>query len=258
MKHEFLDHHSRGDSPLHRLEPRAKIIMVLAIVCFAASTPPGRYLDFLFVLPLLVLAMFFSRVPVLHLVEKVLKVEPFLLALIVFVPFFKEGTPLWKWQLGPWTGAVTREGVDVFLNVLCKGTIAILAMVLLNATTPFVGFLRGLESLRVPRLLVNILGFMYRYLFVLTDERERMMLALRSRCPYPRRILLWRGLSGIIGVLFIRAFERGERIYQAMCSRGFLGTIRTLDTPELRASDVALTVTVIAVCITGRLVAWLR
>lgn len=232
--------------------------MVLAIVIFATTTPPGRYIDFLFVLPLLAAAMFLSRVPVLHLVGKVLKVEPFLLVLIMFVPFFKEGTALGQWHLGSWMVTVTREGLDIFLNVLCKGTIAILAMVLLNATTPFVDFLHGLESMRVPRVMVNVLGFMYRYLFVLSDERERMILALRSRSPHPRRLFLWRGLAGIIGVLFIRAFERGERIYLAMCARGFRGTIRTLEDRPLQVTDVAVTLLIVVVCITGKVVVFLR
>jgi cobalt/nickel transport system permease protein len=231
--------------------------MVLAVVIFATTTPPGRYTDFLFVLPVLAAAMVLSGVPILHLVGKVLKVEPFLLVLIIFVPFFKEGTAIREWHFGSWTVTVTREGLDIFFNVLCKGTIAILAMVLLNATTPFVDFLRGLESMHVPRVLVNVLGFMYRYLFVLTDERERMILALRSRSPHPRRVLLWRGMGGIIGVLFIRAFERGERVYQAMCARGFRGTIRTLEVRRLRATDIAATCVVVAVCITGKVVAFL-
>ena len=193
----------------------------------------------------------------MHLLGKVLKVEPFLLVLIAFVPFFKEGTVLWQWPVGFWTVTVSREGVDIFLNVLCKGTIAILAMVLLNATTPFMDFLRGLESMRVPKVLVNVLGFMYRYLFVLVDERERMMQALRSRSPHPRRLLLWRGIAGVIGVLFVRAFERGERIYQAMCARGFRGTIQTLDVRPLRRADVAATLGVVAVCIAGKVTAFL-
>ena len=104
-------------------------------------------------------------------------------------------------------------------------------MLTLAATTPMRHLLGGLGRLGVPAVLVSTLHFMIRYLHVLADELSRMVLARRSRTFRRSGRLDWGLLTGLIGMLFVRSFERGERVHAAMLARGWDGTIRTLDGP---------------------------
>jgi cobalt/nickel transport system permease protein len=94
-------------------------------------------------------------------------------------------------------------------------------MVLLTSTTPFAALLQLLRGIHTPALLVTVLALMYRYLFVLVDETERMQRARRSRTFVPGRARAWSGAAALIGQLFVRSTERAERIYAAMCARGW-------------------------------------
>ena len=106
-----------------------------------------------------------------------------------------------------------------------------------------------MRDLRLPKLLVTVVGFMYRYIFVLADEALRLMRAREARSADPEGrgggTILWRArvLGGMVGSLFLRSYERSERIYNAMLSRGYDGEIRTLRESPVRRADVALTAT---------------
>ncbi|HMB07011.1 MAG TPA: CbiQ family ECF transporter T component, partial [Isosphaeraceae bacterium] len=128
----------------------------------------------------------------------------------------------------------------VALTIVAKNGLAFLATLVLVNVTPFRMLLVAMRRLGVPRVLVATLQFMYRYLFVLTDELDRMAQARRSRTFRRSGRLDWGLLTGLIGTLFLRAFERGERVHAAMLARGWDGTIRTLDGAEAegrRAAD---------------------
>lgn len=113
--------------------------------------------------------------------------------------------------------------------IVAKNSLAFAAVWLLSATTPFPAILSAMARLRAPAVLVATLHFMYRYLHVLRDELDRMVQARRARNFRRRGRLDWGLLSGLIGVLFLRAMERGERVHSAMRARGWDGTLRTLD-----------------------------
>src|SRR5205085_10364285 len=117
----------------------------------------------------------------------------------------------------------------VALTIVAKNSLAFLATLVLVNVTPFRTLLVALRRLGVPRALVATLQFMYRYLFVLTDELDRMAQARRSRTFRRSGRLDWGLLTGLIGILFVRAFERGDRVHAAMLARGWDGTIRSLD-----------------------------
>ena len=112
-------------------------------------------------------------------------------------------------------------GWRVFATVMVRTNLCLLTMILLSNTTPFADVLRVLQRVRVPPLLVTTLALMYRYLFVLADEVGRMGRARASRTFSPQRGVAWRSLAGIVSQLFIRSTERAERIYAAMCARGW-------------------------------------
>ena len=149
--------------------------------------------------------------------------------------------------------AVSREGVELFLNVIMKANLAVLTVLILNSSTPFTELLKGLETLRVPRLIIVILSFLYRYIFLLIDEAERLLMAHDSRKIHLGKWTSARSLSNLVAVLFIRTYERGERVYESMCARGFDGSITLLEPTRPRARDYAVLAVVIGLVIAIRL-----
>jgi cobalt/nickel transport system permease protein len=125
-----------------------------------------------------------------------------------------------------WMGlALSVEGLWAAWNVLVKATLGLWTTTLLAATTPAAELLRGLERLRLPRVMTAIAGFMIRYGDLVTGEMKRMMIAREARAYDPCWLWHGRALAASLGTLFIRSFERGERVYVAMLSRGFTGRL---------------------------------
>ena len=119
--------------------------------------------------------------------------------------------------------SLSEHGLIGAWGLLAKGTLGVIASLLLAATTEPRALLAGLERLRVPTLLVQIMGFMVRYLDVVTDELRRMHVARESRGFSARNPRHWPVIAKSAGVLFIRSYERGERVHLAMLSRGYVG-----------------------------------
>ena len=237
MNHSFLDQYSDRDSLIHRLDPRTKLLTSLLFILAVVLTPPGRWpvfaLYFLLVAALLIL----SRVPLLYILKRSLVIMPFVVLIAVFIPFFREGEVAGSYNLWMWQLSVTYNGLEVFWNILAKAWLSILSLILLTSTTRFSQLLKGMENLRLPRVMTMILSFMYRYIFVLVDEVMRMKQARDSRSFGGRRLWQLRTIGNMIGTLFIRSYERGERVYAAMMSRGFNGHTRTLEDLNFRLSD---------------------
>jgi cobalt/nickel transport system permease protein len=202
MRHDFLDRYSRLDSPIHRLPAAVKLAAALALVIAAVLVPPSRPLALGGVAALLIAVALVSRVPAWFLVRRVLLLEPFVLGVAVLALF----------QAGGWR---------LFAFLVAKATVCLLAMVLLANTTPFAELLRVLAAIGLPALLLTTVSLMYRYLFVLLDESGRMRRARASRTFTARRGLAWSSAATVVGRLFIRSSERAERIYAAMCARGW-------------------------------------
>ena len=153
---------------------------------------------------------------------------PFLL-FAVFLPLVGQGERVEV--LGV---SLAVEGLWAAWNIVAKGTIGVATSVILAATTPVPELLRGLERLRLPAAFTTVAGFMVRYLDVITDEVRRMRIARISRGHDPRWIWQARAVAATAGTLFIRSYERGERVYLAMVSRGYAGSMPVLQ--DLAAS----------------------
>ena len=202
MRHDFLDRWSRLDSPVHRLPAAIKLPAALAVVIFVVALPRGSWGAFLGVAIALAAVAAASRVPVRFILWRLVTLEPLALGvagLALFQP----------------------DGGRIFATLLAKTTLCLLTMVLLSNTTPFSALLAVMRRARVPGLLVSTLALMYRYLFVLTDEAQRMRRARLSRTFRPGRWWTWRILATVVGQLFVRSTERAERIYAAMAARGW-------------------------------------
>ncbi|HUJ09824.1 MAG TPA: cobalt ECF transporter T component CbiQ [Verrucomicrobiae bacterium] len=198
MRHDYLDRYSRLDSPIHRQPAVVKLVVALALLVATISLRPAL----LPVAVVLLATTLLSRLPPRFVLLRLLLLEPFALG-VALLALFQPG------------------GGRIFAFLIAKSTLCLLTMILLSNTTPFSEILRVLRRARVPALLITTLALMYRYLFVLVDEAERMKRARASRTLAWRRRFQWKNVATVAGQLFIRSTERAERIYAAMCARGW-------------------------------------
>jgi cobalt/nickel transport system permease protein len=216
MRLEPLDRPGERSGPLERLDARIKLIATLAFIVFTVLTPIGAWsrLGALgFVMALLV---GLSGVPPIDLFRRWLT----FLVLIAFLAVV----------LAPAHPDRATAGLGVVLfSILIKNSLAIVAMLLLSAVTSFHTLLAALRKLGLPRVLVATLGIMERYRFVLAEELNRMATARRARSFRGHGPFSFSLAGGLIGLLFLRAFERAERVHGAMVARGWQGTLRSLD-----------------------------
>lgn len=138
----------------------------------------------------------------------------------LLMPFFGSGE---SYEVAGLT--LYREGILAGTAIVAKGTLGVLGAITLSSTSTAREILRGLERLKLPALMVNIASFMLRYINVVTDEMERMRIARASRGFEARGIRDWRILASVVATLFMRSYERGERVHLAMLSRGFTGVL---------------------------------
>jgi cobalt/nickel transport system permease protein len=220
--------HLPGASPLHRAPPQCKIAASLLFVLAVVATPREAVWAYgLYALLPAGLARV-AGVPLPLLARRLVIELPFLL-FAVLLPVVGQGERVEV--LGV---PLAREGLWAAWNILVKGTLGVTASLLVAATTPVPELLRGLERLRLPRAFTTVAGFMVRYADVIADELRRMRVARLSRGYDPRWIWQARAVAATAGALFIRSYERGERVYLAMVSRGYAGSMPVLD--ELAAS----------------------
>ncbi len=225
-----------GDSPVHRLDPRVKIVGLVGLAVVAASTPTGAWAALAAYLALAAGLAAVARLPLRYTARRMVVEVPFLIA-AALLPF-----------LAP-------DGAARAATVALKLTASVLAMVVLSSTTPFPRLLRGFQALRAPAVLLLIVSFMWRYLHVLGDELARLRTARDAR-GYRGRWLWQAGATGsLMATLFVRALERGERVYLAMTSRGFTGAVPTTvgAALSLRRTDVAFGVALGAALLSARL-----
>ena len=237
MKHSFLDQYSDRDSFFHRLDPRTKLVFALLFVLSVVLTPPGSWVAFALYLAVITGLVLFSKLPAGYVFRRSLVVVPFVLMIAIFVPFFKEGEVAGSYNIWLWRLTVTRSGLEVVTNILVKAWLSMLSLVWLTGTTKVTHLFCALERLRAPHVLVMIMSFMYRYIFVIVDEMLRMKQARDSRNFGGGRLRQLRTIGRMIGTLFIRSYERGERVYAAMVARGFDGQVRTLDQLSFKKAD---------------------
>jgi cobalt/nickel transport system permease protein len=210
--------HYHGHSPVHRAQPHRKILALLVFVLAVVAVPASLWPLYAVAAAVLVGVIALSRVPPTFLLPRMVVEVPFLVFALV-VPFVATGPRV---DLGWFT--VSEPGLQASAVLVVKGTLGVLASLTLAATTEAQDVVRGLERLRLPTPLVQILGFMIRYLDVVGAELGRMRLALLARGFEARNPRHWPVLARALGALFIRSYERGERVHLAMVSRGLGAT----------------------------------
>lgn len=203
MRHSFSDEFANLNSFLSRLSVKFKIIFCLAFVILIALTPIGLKFIFLFYSLFIILLIYVSKIPLLFFLKRILTILPFVALVAVSIPF------------------IQKDGWVIFASCLIKAVLIILSLTLLMQTTHFSRLLNALSSFKVPGLIVMLLSFMYRYLFVLEDGILRKRRALDSRSAGKKDWRLAKSTANMVGSLFIHTYERAERIYLAMCARGY-------------------------------------
>lgn len=209
--------HFHGHSPVHRAPAHLKVLALLAFAIVVVATPRDAQVLFAAYAVLLGVVIAVSRVPPTYLLKRTVVEVPFVVFALL-LPFVATGPQTEVLGVG-----VSQHGLEAGIALLVKGTLGVLASLTLAATTEPQDLLVGLERLRVPQQLVQIMAFMVRYLDVVTGEMQRMKVARESRGFSARNPRHWPVLARSAGALFIRSYERGERVHLAMLSRGYTG-----------------------------------
>lgn len=211
-----------GDSRVHQLKPECKVAAAGVFILAVVATPREAVWAFGVHALCLALAASVAKVGPRLLLRRLRFELPFV-AFALFLPIFAPGERI------PLAGAsVSAEGLWAGWNIVVKGTLGVAASAILAASTPVAELLRGLERLGLPRAFTSIAGFMLRYFHLLIDDVRRMRIARESRGHEPRWLWDAKAVASSAGALFIRCYERGERVYLAMVSRGFAGSMPAL------------------------------
>ena len=239
MHIHFLDPYRPGVSLVHALDARVKFLLTVAFILTAALTPVGAWPAYILLLALILAVELLSDLGVGYVLKRSVLAAPFVLSALPLL-FTVAGTPLAQLPGLGWT--LSLEGLERFISLSVKSWISVQAAIVMSSTMPFPDLLLAMRALKVPRLLVAVFGLMWRYLFVLADEALRLMRARAARSGHSdqlgRRVgggLTWRAkvTGGMAGNLFLRGFERSDRIYMAMLSRGYDGEVRAFAQPPL-------------------------
>ncbi|MGZ8648902.1 MAG: cobalt ECF transporter T component CbiQ [Solirubrobacteraceae bacterium] len=237
-------------SPIHRLDPRAKLAGLGGITVIAVSTPLRAWPAFVACGLALAAIAALARIGPGTVWSRVKVIVPLVVFVAAFVPFVRGGPAV---EVGPLS--LSETGLATCALVTVKASIGAVSAVLLGATTSVPDVLHALERLRVPRLLVVIAGFMYRYVFVIADEARRMRAALAARAYRPRHLGQVATLGRMVTALFLRSYERGERVYLAMLARGYAGAMPRLAVLTFRRADVAFVAVLVLTLVPLRVLA---
>lgn len=219
---------------IHDLPAHIKILSGLLFIVAAVATPISNWLAYLGFFALILTAIKMAQLPFKTVALRSLIEIPFVLFAFL-MPFFGTGATIEVLGI-----TLYENGILAGLGIIAKGTLGILTAILLSSTTTAREILRGLERLRVPTLIIQIATFMLRYTNVVNDEMERMRIARASRGFEATGVKHWKILGQSAGALFIRSYERGERVHLAMVSRGYQGLMPQIEAQSTTRQDLLL------------------
>ena len=238
---QLEERYEERDSAVHRLDPRTKLVVVLALIAAISLLPFGAWLAYLCMWLVALAVSQKAKIGVVALVRRSFVALPFAMAALA-LPFTVPGSTIAHLPLLGW--AITAEGLIRAGSIVFKSWVSVQVAILLVMTTSLPDLMWALRNLRVPEPLVAIVSFMYRYLYVLADEASRLLRARASRSAAHRgqragSSLVWRGrVAGyMVGSLMLRSFERSERIYHAMASRGYSGELKSFTVHNFTQRD---------------------
>jgi cobalt/nickel transport system permease protein len=246
-----LDRYVPRDSPIHAFDARLKLLLALAVIVVIALLPSGAMLAFGIVFGGLVVCSVVARLGPWRLLRGSWVALPFVLVALPLL-FTRPGEAFAVFEVGPLTLGPTREGLRDVLTILAKSWLSVQVALLLTYTTSFPDLIEAFRELRLPAIMVSIISFMYRYIAVIGDEAGRMNRARAARSGQVPGAgggsLAWRArvTGSMVGSLFIRAYERSERVYAAMLARGYDGTAHVVAAPRPDGASLAVSAALVA------------
>ncbi len=239
-----------GNSVVHRISAQTKLVAAVVFTTAVVATPGKQIWAFGLHALLLIAVAATARIPARLIGRRMLIEIPFVL-FAVLMPFLTRGPRIDVLGL-----ALSVDGLWSAWNVLAKATLGVVCSILLAATTPLRELLLGLERLRMPPLIVQIMSFMIRYGDVIADEMRRMRIARESRGFVARDLRQLPAVARSAGALFIRTYERGERVHLAMLARGYTGQMPRTDAGAPSRSDWTTALSLPAAALSVAVAAW--
>ncbi len=264
MRVNTFDRYEERASPIHRLDPRVKVVVTVLFIVSNVLLPDGAWWAFLLAYGLLLLLNRLAQFRFSYLFKRSFIALPFALAAVT-VLFTLPGNAVAICSLGSLNLTVSDVGLVRFASILLRSWLSVQAAILLTAVTQFPDLMHALHHLRVPALLVAIISFMYRYLFVLADEAIRLLRARESRSARPAAggrlggTVWWRArvTGNMVGQLFVRSYERSERVYSAMLARGYRGQLLVMHPHRIARTDWGATAVFLLALLFIQVVGWL-
>ncbi len=251
MHADAFDRYHDKESFVHRLDPRVKTIVTIVFIVSNALLPDGAWLAFALAWLFLLGINLFSNLGFMYTFKRSFVALPFALVAVT-VLFSIPGNPVSSFHFLMWDFTITDAGLLRFVSILIRSWLSVQMAIMLVAVTRFPDLIHALEHLHVPAILTTIIAFLYRYLFVLVDEVYRLLRARESRSAAVSGqrsggSVFWRAkvAGNMAGQLFLRSYERSDRIYNAMLSRGYTGHLYTLNPHEMKSRDYLVTALVV-------------
>ena len=247
MHSDVFDRYHDTESFVHHLDPRVKVVVTIAFILSNALLPDGAWMAFGFAWLFLLMVNVLSGLGIAFTFKRSFVALPFALVAIT-VLFSIPGEPLSTFHFLMWDFTITDMGLLRFVSILIRSWLSVQMAILLVAVARFPDIVHALEHLRVPSILTTIIAFLYRYLFVLVDEVFRLLRAREARSAgLPAAAagarsgggVVWRAkvAGNMAGQLFLRSYERSDRVYNAMLARGYAGHLMTINPHELHRVD---------------------
>ncbi len=222
-----------GDSLIHRLDPRVKIVAVSFFSVVVAVS--NRFVVLMSALALGFFIVLLARVPMRQLVRRLVPVNVFILFLWLFLPFTVQGEPLFS--VGPLVG--THEGVLYAARISLKSNAIVTVLIALVASSSILTLGHAMHELRVPQKIVHLFFFTYRYIHVIGREYVRLVNAMKVRGFRPgTNMHSYKTFAYLVGMLLVRSCDRAERVRNAMLCRGFRGRLYSLSDFSMKTRDV--------------------
>lgn len=247
----MIEELSNGDSLIQSLDPRVKIVLVFLFSVVVAIS--NRLPVLMWALALGLLIVLSARVPAKELLRRLIPVNMLIVFLWLFLPFTFAGKPFFYIGSLP----VSREGVLYAVSISIKSNAMMLMLIALVATTPIFTLGHAMHELGIPKKIVHLFFFTFRYIHVIHREYVRLLNSMKIRGFKPENSLhTYRSFAYMVGMLLVRSFDRAQRVHNAMMCRGYKGKLYSLSKFSLKGRDVISIVLMLAVIIVLGVLEW--
>lgn len=233
----MFNEYIKGNSIIHRFDPRLKIVYAFVFSCTIALQ--NELLPSLVGLSISIFLIIIARIKIQEVIKRLLVVDEFILLLWIVLPLTYPGKEL----LDIWSLKISYEGVLFTLLLTIKANALMLILISLVATSSIFDIVHSLLHLKIPEKVVFLFFLIYRYIWILFDERERIIKAVKAKgFKFRNSIHTYRTIAYIVGSLLVKSYNRAENLYRAMVCRGFRGKFWLIDHFKFKFVDVLVAI----------------